>query len=174
VEPDSTGKVYNSTAARLTPSQLSHIPTIGGSDVPVLSYIGSIRFIKNSKALLSLGYAGYRGRLFKVAMLDRWLVVVSGAQLIEELRALPERDMSLHEALCQVSLLCCLQSSDLLHHLQIFEMDYTLGPSIRKDPYHAHLLHSNLTKHLSELFPIVNQEIMVALEEYLVVEGSGM
>jgi hypothetical protein len=44
----------------------------------------------------------YKGRLFKVAMLDRWLVLVTGPQLIEELRVLPESDMSLHEALCQV------------------------------------------------------------------------
>jgi hypothetical protein len=38
-------------------------------------------------------------------------------------------------------------------------MDYTLSPSIRKDPYHAHLLHSQLTKHLTDLFPLVNQEV---------------
>ena len=34
---------------------------------------------------------------------DRWLVVVSGQQLVEELRKLPEAEMSLHESLCQVS-----------------------------------------------------------------------
>jgi hypothetical protein len=35
-------------------------------------------------------------------MLDRWLVLATGSQLIDELRALPEEQMSLHDALCEV------------------------------------------------------------------------
>jgi hypothetical protein len=53
-------------------------------------------------------------------------------------------------------------------------MDYTLGASIRLDPYHAHLLHSQLTKHLDKLFPAVNDEIVAALDEYLVIEDDGV
>jgi hypothetical protein len=59
--------------------------------------------VRNSKKVLQEGYSAFRGGLFKVAMLDRWLVVVSSPKMIEELRALPESEMSLHEALCQVS-----------------------------------------------------------------------
>jgi hypothetical protein len=53
-------------------------------------------------------------------------------------------------------------------------MDYTLGPSIRTDPYHAHLLHSQLTKHLDKMFPTLNEEITAALNEYLDVSETGM
>jgi hypothetical protein len=41
--------------------------------------------------------------MFKVAMLDRYLVVVTGPELIEELRSMPEAQFSLHESLCQVN-----------------------------------------------------------------------
>jgi hypothetical protein len=53
-------------------------------------------------------------------------------------------------------------------------MDYTLGPSIREDPYHAHLLHSHLTKKLDNLFPLLNAEVTAALGEYLDLVGDGM
>lgn len=54
--------------------------------------------------MLQDGYNKHHGRMFKVVMLDRYLVVVTGPELIEELRSMPEADFSLHESLCQVSL----------------------------------------------------------------------
>lgn len=46
-------------------------------------------------------------------------------------------------------------------------MDYTLGKTIRLDPYHAPLLHSQLTKHLGSIFGPVNEEIVTALDDLL-------
>lgn len=36
--------------------QLAHIPTIGGQDLPLLSLIGSYRFIVDGTAMLQEGY----------------------------------------------------------------------------------------------------------------------
>lgn len=52
-------------------------------------------------------------------------------------------------------------------------MDYTLGKSIRLDPYHAPLLHSQLTKHLGDVFGPVNDEIVAAFDEHLGSIGEG-
>jgi hypothetical protein len=66
--------------------QLAHIPTVGGPSVPLVSYIGSWHFIRDSKGVLKTGYEQvsfkisristesyfyyqFKGRLFKVAML---------------------------------------------------------------------------------------------------------
>jgi hypothetical protein len=72
--------------------QLRHIPTVGGSSLPGLSHLSGFRFIRHAKETLQEGYekvralralvsampdlswAGqYNGRIFKVALLDRWL-----------------------------------------------------------------------------------------------------
>ena len=41
----------------------------------------------------------YKGRAFKVLNFTRWVVVVSGPALIEEMRKTKEDEFSLHEAL---------------------------------------------------------------------------
>jgi hypothetical protein len=52
-------------------------------------------------------------------------------------------------------------------------MDYTLGDTIRRDPYHAHLLHTKLTRHLAAIYPTLRDELMVALHDTIEVEGNG-
>jgi hypothetical protein len=73
--------------------QLRHIPTVGGSSLPGLSHLSGFRFIRHAKETLQEGYekvcaprvflfsaipdlsreGQYNGRIFKVALLDRWL-----------------------------------------------------------------------------------------------------
>lgn len=36
----------------------------------------------------------YKGRAFKIASLDRWMVILPGEELVDELRRLPEHIMS--------------------------------------------------------------------------------
>lgn len=49
----------------------------------------------------------YKGGAFKVAMLDRWMVLLSGNALVDELRKLPEDEMSFRQAFNQVYFTLC-------------------------------------------------------------------
>ena len=46
----------------------------------------------------------YRGKVFKIATLDRWAVVISGKALVDELRRLPEDVMSVQAGLNEASM----------------------------------------------------------------------
>nr|VWP00087.1 Uncharacterized protein [Ganoderma boninense] len=95
------------------------IPTIGGSSLPGLSYLGAFRILRNFNQILeegyrkarlpsprqapSLGFAAahcaelllqYPTSAFKVATFDRWLVVICGREMVEELRKRPEEELS--------------------------------------------------------------------------------
>ncbi|EMD42273.1 hypothetical protein CERSUDRAFT_79864 [Gelatoporia subvermispora B] len=124
---------------------LSRIPTVGPS-APLLSYIGAYKFFTNARTVLYEGYAKYKGSTFKVAMFDRWLVVVSGRSLIEELRRLKDDQASLEKA-----------SEELLR------TRYTVGKF--DDQFHIPVIRDTLTRNLSVLVPDVVDEIAHAFNE---------
>lgn len=100
--------------------QLKHIPAIGPS-LPLLSYIGAFKFVRHAQGVLQEGYDKVRSmtlqrrtslssfhlqyKIFRVAMINRWLVIVSGAQMNEELRKFPDEEMSFVDAVEDVRLL---------------------------------------------------------------------
>jgi len=45
----------------------------------------------------------HKGRMFRVPLIDRWLVVLTGPRLVEELRTIPEEDLSFDHAVRDVS-----------------------------------------------------------------------
>ncbi len=45
----------------------------------------------------------YYGTIFKVAMLDGWLVIFTGPKLIDELRRSPDEELSADEGVAEVS-----------------------------------------------------------------------
>ncbi|GLB35977.1 putative cytochrome P450 [Lyophyllum shimeji] len=74
-------------------SDLTRIPTVGPSRFP-LSYIGAVQFLFHAERLLQEGYQHYKPSAFKVARFTRWIVVITGPRLVEELRKAPEDEMS--------------------------------------------------------------------------------
>lgn len=50
-------------------------------------------------------YFQYRGSVFRVPLLDQWVVVVSGAKMNEELRRIPDDKMSFLAAAQDVKIL---------------------------------------------------------------------
>ena len=48
-------------------------------------------------------YEQFRPGIFKIATLNRWIVVVCGTKFIEELRKAPDTDISSEEAVNDVS-----------------------------------------------------------------------
>ncbi|KAJ3476173.1 hypothetical protein NLI96_g11343 [Meripilus lineatus] len=138
----------------LGPNGLRHIPTIGRS-VPVLSYLGSFRYIRHAKEMFQEGYSKYKGGIFKIPMPDQWLVVVTGPQLIDELRKFPDDTMSLPRGL-----------EELIAAVHLF------GEVVVKDPYHMPLIHSHLSRNLAAMIPQAQDEIFNAFDELIPASGD--
>jgi hypothetical protein len=51
---------------------------------------------------LQEGYERYHGNAFKYAAPDRWMVIVSGTELVEELRRAADDELSFMEATGEV------------------------------------------------------------------------
>ncbi|KAF8745079.1 hypothetical protein AX14_010551 [Amanita brunnescens Koide BX004] len=128
---------------------LNSIPTVGPS-VPFLSYIGTLRFLFDAGWLLQEGYGRFRPGIFKIATLNRWIVVVCGTKFIEELRKAPDTDISSEEAV-----------NDVL------QISYTLGKEVASDPYHVHVLSTQLTRNLHAILPEIRDEMSLAIQDYI-------
>ncbi|KAM5541334.1 hypothetical protein V8D89_004888 [Ganoderma adspersum] len=130
---------------------LRAIPTVGGSSFPGLSYLAARRYKRNGKAMLEEGYKKYPGALFKLALMDRWVVIFSGPKLVEEIRKHPEDEMSLTWA----------------HEEYMWQSRYTLEPELMLDRYHIHALREKFTRKLPIVLPDILDEVAVALKEHL-------
>ncbi|KAK7686504.1 hypothetical protein QCA50_010102 [Cerrena zonata] len=128
---------------------LAHIPTIGPS-VPLLSYFGAYRFVHEAKDMLNEGYAKYKGGVFKIARADRWLVIVTGRRLIDEVRMMPEDKMSFRDAVDD-----------------FFPLRYCFGPDIRENPFHVELIRSQLTRQIATMLEDVRDEICASFDAYI-------
>ncbi|OBZ79756.1 Ent-kaurene oxidase [Grifola frondosa] len=128
---------------------LNSIPTIGPS-APLLSYIGAFKYVRHGREMLREGYDKYRGSVFKVPMLDQWLVVVSGPKLIDDLRKSPDDHLSFLEGAAE-----------------LIQSKYTLGAGLDDDPYHVTVIRDKLTRNLAPLLPDVIDEIDVAFNELI-------
>ncbi|EPS94649.1 hypothetical protein FOMPIDRAFT_1169461 [Fomitopsis schrenkii] len=124
---------------------LAHIPTIGGSSLPILSYIGAVRYLLHAPDILEEGYGKYRDGFFKHASTTEmgWNIVVCSTEGIDELRRAPDEYLSFAEA-----------TTDAL------QVNYTLGPAIMTNPYHIAIVRSNLTRALGGVFPELRDEII--------------
>ncbi|KAF8078797.1 cytochrome P450 [Lyophyllum atratum] len=125
---------------------LRHIPTIGPSRFP-FSYIGAIWFFFNAKNMLNEGYRRHRLSAFKVARFTRWIVIITGPQLIEELRKAPEDEMSYDDVCAEMK-------------------DFPWGEK-KRDPGHTALLSTQLTRSLPLVFSEMRDEMVAAFSDVI-------
>lgn len=171
-------------------SQLDAIPTVGPS-----SWIGSwwagFRFLINGLDVIQEGYDEasavfytsyaclftifqYKRAPYKVAAFDRWLVVVSSREHMEELRRAPEDTLSLIEYANDVSFqLLPAHFSRIECHQQELQADYTFGPEVRHNPYHIGILHSQISRNIGVLCPEIRDEIITAFGDILHLRDTG-
>ncbi|KAG6816479.1 hypothetical protein H0H93_008055, partial [Arthromyces matolae] len=128
---------------------INKIPTIGESGI-LTSYKGAYDFLFNAREMIQEGYAKHRGSAFKVPGISKWTVIISGRQLVDELRKAPDDVISFTEA-----------AADSVQTV------YTMGPEVHLDQYHVDVVKSSLTRSLVERFPDVQDEIGAAFTEYL-------
>ncbi|KAJ8482602.1 hypothetical protein ONZ51_g5254 [Trametes cubensis] len=126
------------------------IPTVGSSPLPILSYIGGRRFMKYSRQILQEGYAKYHGSVFKVALPDEWAFVVSGPELVDQIRRWREDELSLAEV-----------------GNERFQLRHTVGFKATYDRYHIGMLKNELTRNIRAICPDLLDESAVTIPEYI-------
>ncbi|KAK0447130.1 cytochrome P450 [Armillaria borealis] len=129
--------------ALISRQKLKSIPTVGSSGI-IGSWIVAFKFIFHAKEIVEEGHRVY-GSIFKVPLLDRWTVVVSGAERINDIRKSSLEELS-----------SIVMSED---------MDYTFGRSNRVDPYHLDVVRGALTRNIATCFADVQDEIKVAFRD---------
>ncbi|PCH34176.1 cytochrome P450 [Wolfiporia cocos MD-104 SS10] len=131
---------------------LYSIPTIGSS-APLLSYLGAWRYFREAREILQEGYSKHK--VFKVALLEQWLVVVSGSAMNEELRKIPDSHVSF-----------MLAADEFLH------TKLTIAPDVNTHPIHIGVIRGPLTRNLGLLFADVVDEIKVAFSDVINPQGD--
>ncbi|KAK0448940.1 cytochrome P450 [Desarmillaria tabescens] len=135
--------------ALLTRAKLKHIPTVGSSGL-ITSWIDAFKYIFHGKEIIQEGYAKYYGSTFKVPLIDKWMVVVSGAEKIDDIRKSTLEQLSSLDA-----------TIDLL------QMNHTMGRNLCVDPYQTEVVRGALTRNIVTCFSDVQDEIKVAFEDYI-------
>ncbi|EKM61840.1 uncharacterized protein PHACADRAFT_112752 [Phanerochaete carnosa HHB-10118-sp] len=131
----------------LSAKNLRHIPTEGGPSLPILSFIGLYNFLAHGREIIQQGYQQHKGRAFKVAMVDRWLVVLSGKKLVDELQKMPDDTVSSATT-------------------EVLEMPNVFASNWHKDPVHVPILR-NLTRSLALVFEDMFDELSIAFREHI-------
>ncbi|KAL7285069.1 hypothetical protein ACG7TL_000160 [Trametes sanguinea] len=114
----------------------------------VLAIAGSVNVWDITIPALKLDI--YYGSVFKVAMLDQWLVVVSGPKLVEELRKRPDSEFSAEQG---------LQS--------LLPLQYIFGPETVHDQYHVDIVREKLTRSIPLILGDVIDELQLAVKEHI-------
>ncbi|KAF7325009.1 Cytochrome P450 [Mycena kentingensis (nom. inval.)] len=131
---------------------LSEIPAIGPSGL-FTSYLGAYRYIFNAKAMILEGSSKYR--VFRVPLVDRWNVIIVGAELVDQLRWAKEDELSSLEGFNDV-----------------FQGNITLGPNILGNPYHLSVTRVSMAKNIGTQFDEVHDEIRATFEEQLKIKSD--
>jgi hypothetical protein len=111
---------------------------------------------------------------FKVANMYGWMVILSNRKHIEEIRRAPDAELSLMEAVIDVS------NCDVLLELTRIECRrkqlnsrYTLGDEVHDIPYHIAVVRSQLTRNIGKMYPEIRDEVVTAFDEVLDLRGYG-
>ncbi|TFK29185.1 cytochrome P450 [Coprinopsis marcescibilis] len=134
-------------------AKVANIPTVGG-DGFISSYISAWKFVFNGHRIVQEGYEKYNGRAFKIPTLmtgDRWLIVVSGKQMIEEVRKAPEDKLSFKEV-----------------GFELIQTDYVFGSkAARVDPYHIEVVRGPMTRGFPSRFADIKDEIVESFTDHM-------
>ncbi len=103
------------------------------------------------------------------------MVIVSGPNMVDELKKRPEEELSVMDGLLEVrSPMRCFASVWLTVGGQLVQLQYMIGRASKEDPAHSIVVHEKLTaRRLSALVPELAEEIQLAVQEHLPPAGSG-
>ncbi|KAF7360218.1 Cytochrome p450 [Mycena venus] len=127
---------------------LQAIPSVGVPSYPFGFYVGAWNYMKHGRAITEEGYLKYPGRAFKVALANRWLVLLNGRTLIEDIRTAPAEYLSGSAAV-----------NSVLH------LEHTMGHEQFHDPYQIPVIKAPMTRNIGVCFPDIRNEVVAAFED---------
>ncbi|KAJ7269665.1 cytochrome P450 [Mycena rebaudengoi] len=140
--------VFRVARASFSKSTLDAIPSLAVSGGPLGFYIGAWNYIENGRAITEEGYLKYPGRAFKVPLVNRWLVIINGREMIEQFRKAGDDQVSVSESANETLLL-----------------EYTMGHEQHHDPYQVPVIRTALTRNIAGCFPTIRSEVVAAFED---------
>lgn len=88
--------------------------------------------------------------MFRVPFIDHWEVVITGKGFINELAKAHDSELSAQDAVADV-----------------LQTEFTMGPSIKYDPYHVGVIGTTMTRNLAARFDDIYDEISAVSEEVI-------
>ncbi|XP_006458669.1 hypothetical protein AGABI2DRAFT_115703 [Agaricus bisporus var. bisporus H97] len=129
-------------------SPLNAIPTVGYSGV-ITSYITAIRWLLNGSELIREGSDKYPNRVFKIAAMFKWVIVLNGEQYVDDIRNASDDVLSFVEAIEETT-----------------HTKYVLGP-VAEHPHHVVTLRSNVTRNIATKSDEIRDEVRAALHDLI-------
>ncbi|KAK7058630.1 hypothetical protein VNI00_002266 [Paramarasmius palmivorus] len=154
-------RIFNNYRVKMV--KLDAIPTIGHDGI-FKSYISALHFLTRGREIIQEGYekAGLKttlnfpGQAFKIALPDRWLVIVTGQRMVEDIRKAPDNILSFKSAVDE-----------------LFQTKITVGEIVATDPWHFDIIKGPLTKNISAKFPEMHDEMIAAFADELPFTDGG-
>ena len=116
----------------------------------------------------------YRGSIFKIPMLTQWMIVVTGPQLIEDMRRASDDQLSSKDAFAEV--IChayTRHSSNFMSATQTLHTDILFHPELHDDGFHIEVIRSHLTRNVMARFSDIQDEIAASFADALPTKGNG-
>ncbi|KAH9482481.1 Cytochrome P450 monooxygenase 151 [Psilocybe cubensis] len=101
------------------------------------------------------GYSKYYGGAFKVSMMSKWMVVITGPDMINDIRKASDEQLSSRAAIAETA-----------------QSDYMISPRISTDPYHVGVVRTPLTRHLGTRFNDIKDEIASSFSDLVPCKGD--
>jgi hypothetical protein len=95
------------------------------------------------------------------------MVVVSGPELIDDVRKAPDNVLSIREPINDVRKPNIMLSSYSRELCQLVQLDYTLDLLNKDDFYHVDIIRSKLTRNITATFKDVREEFIHALGDLI-------
>ncbi|KAF9263087.1 cytochrome P450 [Marasmius fiardii PR-910] len=124
------------------------IPSIGCGNDPLTSFRAAMRFRTDCKELIQEGYDKFKGRMFKLAMADRWVIIVTGKELVNELWSAPDGKLNFHKAVEETT-----------------KSRFSFGEAVTENTYHVGVVRTRLTRNIPDLFPELLDELACSFSD---------
>ncbi|KAK0494674.1 cytochrome P450 [Armillaria luteobubalina] len=128
---------------------LKAIPTVGSSGF-LSSWKDSFKAVFHFRDLIDEGYRRHYGGVFKIPLPDKWMIIVTGDEKMNDIRKASNEQLSFADA-----------------SVDIFQMDYTISHRLSADPYEIDVVRGPLTRNIVGCFADVQDEIKEAFNDYI-------
>ncbi|KAJ3982871.1 cytochrome P450 [Lentinula detonsa] len=132
---------------RLTKSKYKDVVFVGPTGT-FGTVIGFFQLLLGFRDFIQEGFEQHYGKLFAIPTLFQMTFVVSGHDLIEDVRKASDDQLSLYGSIKEG-----------------MQTDYTMEPHILENPYHFKFVHLALTSNLGGRFPELREEVITAFSE---------